>query len=118
MPPSGQKTFLRQLPTLALSYPKAALAFLFALVVIGALGLSGLREEEDILAFLPQSEPDVMTFKQVAGRFGALRVALIGVEPQGQELFSAEVLGRLERLSAALKNIEGVDRVVSLSTMT
>lgn len=118
MPDSAPQPPLPRLPTLALAYPKAALAILLGIVAAFALGLSGLREEEDILSFLPQNDPDVMTFRQVAGRFGALRVALIGVEPEGADLFSPEVLGRLDRLSGALKNIEGVDRVVSLSTMT
>ncbi len=85
----------------------------------GSVGLRRLHEEEDILTFLPSGEPDVTAFKDVARRFGALRVALIGIEPPpGQAVFSADMLGRLDRLSQGLKNTAGVDRVVSLSTMT
>jgi hypothetical protein len=108
-----------RLPGLALDHPRLALGLAGLLILVSLVGLSRFREEEDILTFLPASEPDVVTFRKVASDFGALRVALIGVEPKGgQPLFSAEVLGRLERLSTGLRSIGGVERVVSLSTMT
>lgn len=89
------------------------------LVVISALGLKRLRNEDDVLVFLPEGEPEVVVFKEVAKRFGALRVALVGATPRdGNEVFSSDFLNRLNRLSESLKNTEGVDRVVSLSTMT
>lgn len=93
---------------------------------VGAIGLGRIKNEEDVLVFLPEGDASVAAFKDVARRFGALRVALIGVVPRPQsaplpgerELFSVELLTALDRLSTALKNTEGVDRVVSLSTMT
>lgn len=93
---------------------------------MGAIGLGRIKNEEDVLVFLPEGDASVAAFKDVARRFGALRVALIGVVPRPQsaplpgerELFSVELLTALDRLSTALKNTEGVDRVVSLSTMT
>lgn len=93
---------------------------------VGAIGLGRIKNEEDVLVFLPEGDPSVAAFKDVARRFGALRVALIGVVPRPQsaplpgarELFSVELLTAIDRLSTALKNTEGVDRVVSLSTMT
>lgn len=121
MPP--RRSFLSRvrahIPALALDHPRLALGLTGVLILVSLFGLSRFREEEDILTFLPASEPDVVTFRKVASDFGALRVALIGVEPPaGQPLFSPEVLGRLERLSTGLRSIGGVDRVVSLSTMT
>lgn len=93
---------------------------------VGAIGLGRIKNEEDVLVFLPEGDASVAAFKDVARRFGALRVALIGVVPRPQsaplpgerELFSVEMLTAIDRLSTALKNTEGVDRVVSLSTMT
>lgn len=115
-PPS---VFFSRLSQACVAYPRATLGVLLLLTLLGVAGLFRLREEEDILVFLPGGDADVAVFKDVARRFGALRVALLGVEPPaGKELFSAEMLGRLQHLSAALKNTSGVDRVVSLSTMT
>ena len=85
---------------------------------IGLLGVSKLQSEEDLLVFLPEGDADVAIFRDVANRFGALRVALIGVEPKpGQKLFSSDMLTKIDRLSTQLKNTTGVDRVVSPTTI-
>lgn len=102
-----------------LSAPRLLIVATLILAVVSVLGLRKLRNEDDVLVFLPEGEPDVVVFKEVAKRFGALRVALIGATPRdGREVFSGDFLTRLSRLSESLKNTEGVDRVVSLSTMT
>jgi len=106
-----------------LTMPKLLLLATLLIAAVGAFGMSKLRNEEDVLVFLPEGEPEVVTFKEVARKFGAMRVALIGMQPRpgapgGGELFSSEVLERIGRLSEALKNTTGVDRVVSLTTMT
>ncbi len=102
-----------------LAAPRLLIVATLVLSVVSALGLRKLRNEDDVLVFLPEGEPEVVVFKDVARRFGALRVALIGATPRdGGEVFAADFLNRLGRLSEALKNTTGVDRVVSLSTMT
>ena len=110
-------------PWRILAAPWLLLSLTVLLFVASLWGLNRLRNEEDVMVFLPEGEPEVATFKEVAQRFGAMRVALIGVLPKADaagraELFTPELLGRIQRLSDALKNTEGVDRVVSLSTMT
>ncbi len=101
-----------------LSAPRFLILATLVLALVSALGLRKLRNEDDVLVFLPEGEPEVTVFKDVARRFGALRVALIGATPRDGEVFSGDFLNRLARLSDALKNTTGVDRVVSLSTMT
>ena len=109
----------QRLTSKLLGAPLLLILLTLLLTVVGGFGLSKLRNEEDILAFLPEGDAQVTAFKDVAKRFGALRVALIGVAPKnGSEVFSSDLLSRMERLSTALKNTQGVDRVVSLSTMT
>lgn len=96
------------------------LLFLTGILAVASIfGLKKLRNEDDVLVFLPSTEPEVITFQDVAKRFGAMRVALIGLTPRGdRELFSADLLDRIAKLSDAITNTTGVDRVVSLSTMT
>lgn len=90
-----------------------------ALTGAAVYGTTRLKNEDDVLVFLPEGDENVAVFKDVAKRFGALRVALIGVEPEGgRELFSKEVLGRMEKLTETLKTTDGVDRVLSLTNMT
>ena len=68
------------------------------IAAVAVFGITRLKEEEDLLVFLPSSDPDVQLFKDVSKKFGGLRVALIGVEaPAGQDVFSPETLGRLLR---------------------
>ncbi len=100
--------------------PRLLLVVTALLAVLGLFGLSKLRNEDDVMVFLPEGEKEVSTFKEVAQRFGAMRVALIGIKPKidGCEVFTANMLGRITRLSETLKNTQGVDRVVSLATMT
>ena len=42
-------------------------------------GIAELEHDEDVLAFLPPDHPDVVTFREVADRFGMLSVGLIGL---------------------------------------
>ncbi len=101
-----------------LGAPSLLLFLTLVIGVVGLIGVSKLKSEEDLLVFLPEGDADVTVFRDVATRFGALRVALIGVEPKvGHKLFSAELLGRIDRLSTQLKNTTGVDRVVSPTTI-
>ncbi|MBL9043974.1 MAG: MMPL family transporter [Myxococcales bacterium] len=101
-----------------LGAPSLLLFLTLVIGVVGLIGVSKLQSEEDLLVFLPEGDADVTVFRDVATRFGALRVALIGVEPKdGHKLFSAELLGRIDRLSTQLKNTTGVDRVVSPTTI-
>lgn len=106
-----------------LAAPKLLLLATLLVAGVGVFGLTKLRNEDDVLVFLPEDEPEVVTFKDVARRFGAMRVALIGMQPRadapgGGELFSPEVLEHISRLTEQLKGTTGVDRVVSLTNMT
>ncbi|MFO0576770.1 MAG: MMPL family transporter [Polyangia bacterium] len=102
-----------------LARPRSLLVLVGLLAALAAVGMSRLRNEDDILVFLPQGDTDVAVFKDVAKRFGALRVALIGVRPRdGGSVFRSDLLRRIDRLSRALENSEGVDRVLSLTKMT
>ena len=60
-----------------LAAPKLLLISTLLVAAVGVFGLTKLRNEDDVLVFLPEDEPEVVTFKDVARRFGAMRVALI-----------------------------------------
>ncbi len=82
------------------------------------MGTRRLVQEEDLLVFLPSRDPDVQLFERVSRTFGALRVALIGVEaPPGKDVFDPDVLARLQRATDGIRNVRGVDRVLSLTTV-
>ncbi len=99
--------------------PRLVLFVAALLAVAAIIGAGRVRKEDDLLVFLPTRDPDVQRFEAVSKRFGSMRVALVGVEVTGEhDVFEAEVLGKIGRASEAIKNLTGVDRVVSLTTMT
>jgi predicted RND superfamily exporter protein len=109
----------------SLRRPHVVLALFIVLGLVAAGGLLRLKQEEDLMVFLPAKDPDVALFQRVAQRFGALRVALIGVEAPGNPsdhgglgVFAPSAMSRIFAASAAFKNVHGVDRVVSLGTLT
>jgi predicted RND superfamily exporter protein len=103
----------------AVRHPKRALAAWLIIVTVAAVGAGRLRQEDDLLAFLPSHDPDVRLFQEVSHRFGGLRVGLIGVEtPAGQDLFSAGNLDRIRTATETIRNLDGIDRVLSLTTVT
>lgn len=88
------------------------------MALVAAVGLTRLKEEEDLLVFLPTTDPDVALFRDVARRFGGLRVALIGVETTAlDDVFSPATMGRLKAATDAIKNVKGVDRVMSMTSV-
>lgn len=93
---------------------------LAALVLAGALGGAlRLRNQDDLMVFLPAHDPDVRLFSEVSRRFGALRVALIGVEaPAGQDVFVATTIEKLARATQAIRNLRGIDHVLSLTSVS
>ncbi len=100
-------------------HPKTVLVVYAILAAIATVGTIRIKEEEDLMVFLPTHDPDVRLFKEVSGQFGALRVALVGVEvPVGKDVFQPEVLKRLQSVTSDIRNVRGVDRVLSLSSLT
>ncbi|MCA9689826.1 MAG: hypothetical protein KC636_09465, partial [Myxococcales bacterium] len=66
------------------------LALLVALSAWLLPGLGQVREDNDVLAFLPPDHPDVVAFHEVASRFGMLEVALVGLGAAEGDMLSVE----------------------------
>jgi predicted RND superfamily exporter protein len=99
--------------------PRTVVLAFVALFVVSGVGVTRLVKEDDLLVFLPTDDPDVALFSDVGRRFGALRVALIGVEAApASDVFAPEFLVHLRAASDALRNVRGVDRLVSLTTLS
>ncbi|MDB4968132.1 MAG: rane protein [Myxococcales bacterium] len=100
-------------------WPRTVVAAVVILAVLAFVGTSRLQNEEDLMVFLPQRDPDVQLFKDVSQRFGALRVALIGVEaPAGDDVFSTASVEKITRATQAIKNVRGVDLILSITAVS
>lgn len=79
------------------------------------LQLRKLNNEDDVLAFLPQDNPDVKLFYDINKRFGGLDLALVGLEVA--DPFEPDFLKKLQRLTQDLKENPGLDHVLSLTNV-
>ncbi len=96
----------------------AAWTLILAVLVVSAVGgylASKVEQDDDLLAFLPQGNPEVTTFNELAEQFGSLDVALIGVP--AEDPFDGEFLTRLAAATEELKDTRGLKYVLSLSNV-
>jgi len=93
----------------------AAAVVVVSLLVSGAglLTARSMEHEDDLLAFLPSTSPEVRLFHEINKRFGGLDVALVGIHPDN--VFSATFLGKLRKLTRTLKDTHGLDHVLTLA---
>jgi hypothetical protein len=95
-----------------------SLAIVVLTVVLGGAGvyLAGeVKQDDDVLAFLPQDNPDIETFHRINERFGGLDVALVGIATD--DPFEADFLTRLQQVSKDVREAGGVERVLSITTV-
>jgi predicted RND superfamily exporter protein len=84
----------------------------------GAMRAASLAQDDDLLAFLPAADADVIHFRKLADRFGGLDVALVGIEPRSGNVFEPDFLARLKKATAELSDTNGLDSVLSLDNVT
>lgn len=102
----------------ALSRPRLVLAAFALTAAVSVVGALRIHETSNLLDFIPPDDPDVRVFNEVNKTFGALRVALIGIEaPDGQDVFTADMVKRLDAATKAVKGVHGVDRVMSITSL-
>ena len=85
------------------------------LVAVSVLMAGRIRQDDDVLAFLPRGNAEIATFQEINRRFGGLDVALVGVEVD--DAFSADSLGRLRAATDAIRETPGVEHVLSLANV-
>jgi predicted RND superfamily exporter protein len=85
------------------------------LTAAALLQARNLKNEDDLLAFLPQDNPDVKLFHDINERFGGLELAMVGIETE--DPFDPRFLHRLQEVTQALKDDPGLDHVLSLTNV-
>ncbi|HMV69685.1 MAG TPA: MMPL family transporter, partial [Myxococcota bacterium] len=105
--------YARWISVRARAWAIVALTLLWA-AVSGALSLS-VEQDDDVLKFLPQSNPDIRAFYEINEAFGSTDVAIVGV--RASDVFNADFLGRLRAATSEIKGTPGVDHVLSLTNV-
>ncbi|WP_129643178.1 outer membrane lipoprotein-sorting protein [Peristeroidobacter agariperforans] len=86
------------------------LVLALTVLVAGLLAsrIGQLRIEIDPARFLPQSHPYVVTSDRVEDLFGSRYVLVIGITPEQGDVYTPEVLGKVERITRGLREVPGV----------
>ncbi len=99
---------------------RARWAILAALVALCAWILPGamhVREDNDVLAFLPGDHPEVVSFREIADRFGVLEIALVGLHPADGDMLSLARVDEVRELSRVIGELPGVRMVLSFTDL-
>ena len=97
---------------------RSAWAIVAVVVVLTAvsLGLAGqLRQEDDVLSFLPQGNEDIATFQSINQEFGGLNAAIVGIETK--DVFDPDFLSRLTQATDDLQALPDVEHVLSITNI-
>jgi predicted RND superfamily exporter protein len=98
---------------------RCAWGIVIAVAVVTALswGLAGqLKQEDDVLSFLPADNPEIATFQSINKEFGGLDAALVGIETD--DVFDPEFLIKLQATTTALSALPNLGHVLSITNVT
>lgn len=73
------------------------------------------EQDDDVLAFLPDTNPDIRAFREINERFGSTDVALVGIVTD--DPFEAEFIKRLQGLTTQLRDTPGLDSSLTLTNV-
>lgn len=99
----------------------AVLAVFAALVLWLVPGALEVRNDDDVLAFLPPESPDVVAFHEISSQFGMLEVALIGLadasEGEQMDLLQPAAIEKIRALGRRLGELDGVRLVLTVADL-
>jgi predicted RND superfamily exporter protein len=99
-----------------IKYRLLVVAIVAVLTILGGLFITKFSYiESDITKYLPEDDPVVIRFREAGDRFGGVATAMVGYE--AEDIFTPEELKRVDRLTRAFKEIEGVSWVISLTSI-
>ena len=93
--------------------PKTLLLLLFILTCVFGVFAKDIRLDSSIESLLSQDNPDSQYYAEVRQLFGSDEVGVVGL--LADDIYTAAVLHKIQRLTEALGNIEGVQEVLSLT---
>jgi predicted RND superfamily exporter protein len=106
---------MRRLLDLPIRAPWPTLATVLALTCALGFFARSIRVDSAIENLLPDDDPDRAYYEDVRAEFGGEEATVIGVF--ADDVFSPQTLARIHTLSSRLEAIDGVRRVMSLSTV-
>lgn len=104
---------MERLYLLVVNRPKTLLVLLFLLTCVFGLYAKDIRLDSSVESLLSQDNPDSQYYAEVRRLFGSDEVGVVGL--LADDIYTADVLHKITRLTEALEKIEGVQEVLSLA---
>ncbi len=104
---------MERLYLLVVTWPKTLLVLLFLLTCVFGLYAKDLRLDSSVESLLSQDNPDSRYYDEVRRLFGSDEVGVVGLF--ADDIYTADVLHKITRLTEALEKIGGVQEVLSLA---
>ena len=89
------------------------LLLVFTLTIITSIGLSNFKLDASSDALVLESDESLKTYREAEDEFGDSSFLIVTYEPKN-DLFSEYSLKKISQLESDLKNIDGVDSVLSI----
>lgn len=105
---------LRRFLNLPLRYPRSTLVVLTAVTLVLGVFASRIRIDAAIENLLPEDDAERQYYESVKAVFGSEEATVIGVFG---DVFAAETLAAIDRLSRRFADLDGVREVISLTTV-
>jgi predicted RND superfamily exporter protein len=93
----------------------AIVSFVLIVTAVSAFYAANVVQDDDVLKFLPRSNPEVAAFYEVADRYGSLDIALVGIE--SEDVFEPGFVERLQHATKQLNETEGIQHALSITSV-
>ena len=104
---------MERLYRLVVSRPRVLLLVIFLLTCVFGFFAKDIRLDGSVESLLPQDDPAGRYYDDVRALFGSDEVGVVGV--LADDIYTPDVLRKLQRLTTELAKIEGVQEVISLA---
>ncbi len=89
--------------------------FVVLMTVACLTQVTQLEQEDDLLAFLPQDNPEISAFQTINEDFGGMDAALVGIATD--DVFDPAFLARLQEVTRKLQDLPELDHVLSITNV-
>ena len=96
-------------------FPKTIIGVVLLLTVFFYFGFTKIEVLTDDRSILPEGDPVVAAFDEVDETFGGAEFAMVILDMG--EVFDAEALREIERLTLSLERVKGVNSVLSITNV-
>ena len=107
-------SFLRRI---SINYPKFAIAISLLFTIIISSGIKSFIVDDDFFKMFPKDMPSRLLWEDMTDEFGDSEFLLIAFGKKDSDIYNVETINSVKNLTDAIKQLDVVDKVISLSTV-